>query len=160
MLWIYGSSLARLASILEVPLRRIRQRVQGHFPSEFNMLQQKHMLDMCCMPCACVSTKYCFAKIWKLSRSSLHYIAVQEGSSGCEAWAPEVLEFIFNPGFPMFSNVFLAYPFHLNEAVWKRVSRLIGLQLLLSWAGAIHAIGFAGYIHRISQMRKMSETSQ
>ena len=34
------------------------------------------------------------------------------------------------------------------------------LQLLPSWAGAIHAIGFAGHIHEKSQMRTMSETSR
>jgi len=113
----------------------------------------------------CPTCALCHVPVWVLDIVLLRhekclgppcitYIEVQEGSSGWEVWAPKVLEFIFRPGFPMF------YPFHLNEAVWKRVSRLIGLQLLLSWAGAIHAIGFAGHIHEKSQMRTMSETSR
>ena len=144
--WIYGFSFARLASILEVPLRRIRQRVQGHFPSEFSMLQQKHMPDMCLLPWASVSARYCFAQTWK-TISVLLGLSVSARGTG-----------VHFP--PWFSNVFLAFSFHLNEAVWKRVSRLVGLQLLLSWAGPIYAIGFAGHIHRISQMRTMTETSR
>ena len=37
---------------------------------------------------------------------------------------------------------------------------VLHLSVSTSWAGAIHAIGFAGHIHEKSQMRTMSETSR
>ena len=65
------------------------------------------MPDMCLMPCACVSARYCFAQAWKMSRSSLYYIY---RGSGRFQWLGSVSTKGTGVHFPpRFSNV-LSFP--------------------------------------------------